>query len=225
MLQGLNEVDYGIISIIGISVLFGVLRGFVREALSLATWVVAAILGTLYCDEVGSLFTSINIVGVRLLLAFILIVLVTLIVGGIISHLISKLIKSTRFGMTDRIIGLLFGFARGFVIIAIAVLMVKPSVIATKEMWKKSVLVPEFEPASVWIKAQLPEDLLKFYDNPKEGAEELKHRLDTLETEQGKQPSDSKTAPIANHESLTDQLQKAEQPNAELDLMQTDPAG
>lgn len=177
-MQGLNEIDYGILGIISVSVLFGLLRGFVREAMSLMTWIVAGILGTLYCDEVGAWFTSISIVGVRLLLAFILIVLVTLIIGGIISHLISKLIKSTKFSITDRIIGILFGLARGVAIIAIVVLIVKPSIIAKKEIWKTSVLVPQFEPASLWIKAQLPEELLKFYENPPQNSDDIKKTIE-----------------------------------------------
>jgi membrane protein required for colicin V production len=177
-MHGLNEIDYGIITIIGVSVLFGLLRGFVREAMSLMTWIVAGILGTLYCDEVGALFTGISIVGVRLLLAFILIVLVTLIVGGIASHLISKVIKSTKFSITDRIIGILFGLARGVAIIAIIVLIVQPSVVSKKEVWKTSVLVPDFEPTALWIKTKLPEDLLKLYENPTKTSEEMKKTIE-----------------------------------------------
>lgn len=193
MMQGLNEIDYGIIGIISVSVLFGLLRGFVREALSLMTWIVAGILGTLYCDEVGAWFTSISIVGVRLLLAFILIVLTTLIAGGIISHLLSKLIKSTKFSITDRIIGVLFGFARGVAIIAIVILIVQPSVVAKKEIWKTSALVPEFEPASSWIKAQLPEDLLKFYDNPSQHVDDIKNTIDKA-TQKATQTADEHTS-------------------------------
>ncbi len=170
-MNGLNEIDYGILAIIVVSVVFGLLRGFVREAMSLMTWILAGILGTLYCDEVAAWFTSISIVGVRLLLAFILIALTTLIVGGIVSHLISKLVKSTKFSITDRIIGIFFGLARGVAIIAIVILMVNPSVVAKKEIWKSSKLVPEFEPASLWIKAHLPEELLKFYENPSQNRE------------------------------------------------------
>lgn len=177
-MQGLNEIDYGIIGIISVSVLFGLLRGFVREAMSLMTWIVAGILGMLYCDEVGAWFTSISVVGVRLLLAFILIVLVTLIVGGIISHLISKLIKSTKFSITDRIIGILFGLARGVAVIALVVLIVQPSIISKKDIWKASVLVPQFEPASLWIKAQLPEDLLKLYESPPQNSDDIKKTIE-----------------------------------------------
>ncbi|HQZ88058.1 MAG TPA: CvpA family protein [Gammaproteobacteria bacterium] len=177
-MHGLNEIDYGIIGIITVSVIFGFLRGFVRESMSLMTWIVAGILGTLYCDEVGAWFTSISIVGVRLLLAFILIVLTTLIVGGIVSHLLSKLIKSTKFSITDRIIGILFGLARGVFVIAIVILMVQPSIISKKEIWKSSVLVSQFEPASLWIKAQLPEDLLKFYENPSKNSDDLKKTIE-----------------------------------------------
>jgi membrane protein required for colicin V production len=177
-MHGFNEIDYGIIGIISVSILFGLLRGFVREAMSLMTWILAGILGSLYCEEVGALFTSISMVGVRLLLAFILIVLTTLIVGGIVSHLISQLIKSTKFSITDRIIGTLFGLARGVVIIAVVILILKPFVISKKEIWKSSVLVPQFAPASLWIKAQLPEDIVKFFEDPAKNSVDIKKTIE-----------------------------------------------
>jgi len=181
-MHGLNEIDYGIIGIISISVLVGLLRGFVRDSMSLMTWIVAAILAVSYCEEVAVWFTSISIVGVRLLLAFILILLTTLIVGGIVSHLLSKLIHSTKFSITDRIVGILFGLARGVAITAfgilMAVLIVKPSNLSKNERWKASILIPQFEPTSLWIKAQLPEAIVKFFEDPAKNSDEIKKTLE-----------------------------------------------
>lgn len=226
-MHGFNEIDYGILGIISVSVLFGLLRGFVREAMSLMTWIVAGILGTLYCDEVGAWFTSISVVGVRLLLAFILIVLVTLIVGGIISHLISKLIKSTKFSITDRIIGILFGLARGIAVIALVVLIVQPSIISKKDIWKTSVLVPQFEPVSLWIKAQLPEELLKFYENPPQNSDDIKKTI-----EKATQKATGKIHPsVKEVEKPTESLQmpienlKLDEIGSVEDLTDNDPSG
>lgn len=211
-MHGFNEIDYGIITLISISVLFGLLRGFVREAMSLMTWILAGILGSMYCDEVAAWFTSISMQGVRLLLAFIIIVLATLIIGGIVSHLISKLIQSTKFSITDRIIGILFGLARGVIIIAVVVLILKPFVISKKEIWKSSVLVPQFEPAALWIKAQLPEELLKFFEDPAKHSDEIKK---TIEKATGKAadhaPDSVKEAEPAIEKSLEKPVAEIEQ--------------
>jgi membrane protein required for colicin V production len=159
-LEMMNWVDYSIIGIMAISILIGLARGFVREAMSLITWVTALILGALYCETVAVWFSSISVQGIRLILAFILIVLSTLIVGGIISYLIGHIIRSTKFGVPDRIIGTLFGFVRGAVIVAVISLVINSTFIAQESFWKASTLISHFEPVSVLIKEKLPQDLI-----------------------------------------------------------------
>lgn len=159
--MNLNWVDYTIISIIGVSILVGILRGFVREAMSLVTWIVALALGVMYCETAAEWFTSIPIAGVRMLLAFILLVLGALILGGIISHLIGHLIRSTKFSVTDRIIGTLFGFARGAAIVAVIIMLGSSTFVAQEPIWTTSTLIPEFNPLSLWIKEKLPTDLMQ----------------------------------------------------------------
>ena len=161
MIQDFNWLDYGILGIVSVSLLMGLFRGFVREAISLATWISAIGLGIYYCEPTSHFFNAISVSGLRVILAFIIIVLSILITGGIISHSICKLIKATGFGITDGIIGFLFGALRGGAIIAIIVAMVNTTVIAQKEDWKHSHLIPVFEPAALWIKDKMPENLLK----------------------------------------------------------------
>lgn len=177
-----NGIDYTILTIISISVLLGVIRGFVREAISLITWVTAITLGILYCDEIAMWFSGISISGIRVLLAFVLIVLSVLIVGGIINYLITTLIRSTKFTITDRIVGTLFGFARGSIIVAILILLVNPMITSEESIWKKSILVAKFEPISQWMKEKFPEDLLKIYKNPrnKEKKKSEEHKENNL---------------------------------------------
>jgi len=156
----LNWVDYTLIGVITLSMMMGLVRGFVREAMSLLTWVVAISMGIIYCESVSEWFSAISMSGVRLLLAFILLVLAILIIGGIISHFISKLIKVTGFSLTDRIVGTLFGLSRGAAIIAVIVLVVNSSIVSHQAIWQTSVLAPEFKPAALWIKGKLPEHLI-----------------------------------------------------------------
>ena len=159
-LDSLNWIDFTIIGIIGFSVLMGLARGFVLEAMSLMTWVAAIIIGVLYCEEMSVWFSAISVTSVRILLTFMLLVLATLIVGGVVSHIIGKLIKSTRFSITDRIIGTLFGFARGTMIVAVLALTIHSSNIAREHgAWKTSTLIPHFEPLALWVKERFPEDI------------------------------------------------------------------
>lgn len=157
-----NWVDYAILALIGFSVLMGIIRGFVREALSLVTWVTALVLGVVYFEPLSEMFTSkIPMVGLRLILAFAIIVLSTLIVGGIISHLIARLIKFTGFGATDRFVGVLFGFVRGAVVVAIGIMVVLPTPLVKDKLWQQSTLIPRIQPLSVWMRSKVPDDFLK----------------------------------------------------------------
>lgn len=157
----LNNVDLGIIALISISAIFGIMRGFVREAMSLVTWVTASFIATFYCTKVAAHLTFISMVGLRYLIAFLFLVMVTLIIGGIVSFWIARLITLTGFSITDRIVGILFGVVRGGLIVAIAVLVAGGSSLVQNPLWQTSMLVPHFQPVATWIKSSLPEDLLK----------------------------------------------------------------
>lgn len=160
-LQNVNWVDYSIAALVGISVFMGIWRGFVREAMSLITWVSAIAIGVIYCEPVSEHFNRISMVGLRYLLAFVLLVLSVLIIGGILSHLITRLIRFTGFGVTDRIIGTLFGFARGAVVVAVAIMITSPTPFSKDPLWVESHLIPRFAPLSDWIQARIPEDMIK----------------------------------------------------------------
>ena len=156
----LNWVDYTLIGVLTLSMIMGLVRGFVREAMSLLTWIAAISIGIIYCESVSEWFSAISMSGVRLLLAFVLLVLSILIIGGIISHFIGKLIKVTGFSFTDRLVGTLFGLGRGAAIIAVIVLVVNSSIVSQQPVWQTSVLAPEFKPAALWVKGKLPEHLI-----------------------------------------------------------------
>lgn len=159
-----NWLDYGILALIAVSVLMGIVRGFVREAMSLVTWLLALSVGVLYCQPVAALFTSISMEGVRLLLAFILLALTTLIIGGIVSYFLARLIHFTGFSITDRIIGILFGLARGVVVVSLMVMLGEVTPVKNDTLWKESKLVPRFQPMSQWMKDKLPSDFLKKFE-------------------------------------------------------------
>lgn len=160
-MQQINPVDYGIIALVGISVFMGILRGFVREAISLITWAAALLFGVLYTETVANRLTMVPMPGLRMILAFVLLVLIVLILGGILSYFIGRLIKFTGFGVTDRMIGTAFGFVRGVAVVAGLVLLGSPTPFSKDPLWTKSILIPRFEPVSLWMKDRIPEDIMK----------------------------------------------------------------
>jgi membrane protein required for colicin V production len=157
-----------------ISGLLAMIRGFMREVLSIAAWGLAA-LATLYgysrllptvkqyvsSDVVA---TGVTIVGVFL---------ITLLVISIITVRISDMILDSRVGALDRTLGFLFGLGRGLLIVVIAYLFfdwLVPD--RSKPEWvsraKSQVVLSR---TGTWLKDQLPEDpestILKRLKRPK----------------------------------------------------------
>lgn len=153
-------IDYTIIGIIALSAMIGVIRGFVREALSLVLWSLAAWVGTSFAREFSVyLETSISHPSLRIAASFGILFITTLILGGLLGFLVTKLVSATGFSGTDRMIGLCFGAARGVVIVSIMVLVAGLTPLPEDPWWKESQLIPPFQKLSMWLRTQLPSGL------------------------------------------------------------------
>lgn len=157
--------DMGIVAIVLLSALISLLRGFVKEALSLATWVAALIVGRLFSTQVAVLLEKqIELPSARLATAFILLFVGTLIVGALVNQLISQLVKATGLTGTDRLLGMLFGCARGMLVAAIIVGLLSMTPVVNDPWWKESKFIPLILPMWAWAKtfvAQFSDTLLK----------------------------------------------------------------
>lgn len=157
MAQDLVLVDYLLLAIIVLSVLIGLWRGFLREFISLATWVAAFVIAFLFAEEASLyLVPYIGVPSVRAVLAFGGLFLVTLILGGLLNMLISQLVRSTGLSGTDRLIGFVFGGVRAAALIAVLILLAILTPLSQDPWWQESVLIPYFEPLAVWLRDQLP---------------------------------------------------------------------
>ncbi len=164
-LQALNWADWAIIGIIIISTVISLLRGFVREALSLASWAVAAWVGfkfSLSFSKILPAFVTSNTL--RVMVAFAILFLATLIVGLLINLLISSLVNKTGLSGTDRLLGMLFGIARGVLLVAVIVLLANMTQVKQDEWYVKSQLIPQFQGLATWLHGFLPEQMEQLPD-------------------------------------------------------------
>ena len=121
----MNWVDYLIISIILLSMGIGLLRGFFREALSLATWALAVVLSLKYASVLSNLSNSfVTVDSLRIIICFLVIFITTFICSSIFSKLMTSLIDKNGLSGLNRVFGLLFGFARGLAMVGLAVFLV-----------------------------------------------------------------------------------------------------
>jgi len=152
--------DIGIIIIGVISLLVGLMRGFVREVLSVITWVAAIWLGLNYYSMVGEYFKgTINQELFRNVAGFAAIFFAVLIVCSLISYLVNKLVTKTGIKGTDRVLGSVFGIFRALLIIVLLLLIGRSVNLQENNAWKNSQLVSHFEPIVEIVNDLLPSGL------------------------------------------------------------------
>jgi len=153
-------IDYAIIGLIFISSIIGLVRGFVREAFSLALWVVAIWVGLTFSrDFSGFLEGLISYPSARIASAFAILFVITLILGAIISYLLGELVKRTGLTGSDRFAGMIFGIARGLVVVAIVIMLAGLTPLPEDSWWKESILIPPFQSLAVWLHDHIPSGL------------------------------------------------------------------
>ena len=153
-------VDILIIAIIALSAVISLIRGFVQEALSLATWIAAFALAWFFFRPLSvQLEPWIDVPSIRLGVAYGAILLLVLIVGALVNLLMKSLVESTGLSGTDRLIGIFFGVARGVVVVSILVLLAGLTPFPHDGWWRDSQLIPYFEQIALWMKTYLPDDI------------------------------------------------------------------
>jgi len=142
----MNWADWVIIGILLVSCLFGLIRGFVREALSLAIWIVAAFSARIFVGSVEPFLISIiDTPSVRTLSAFLIIFILVLLLGALVQYLIGALIKVTGLSFVDRTLGFAFGITRGLVIVMLLILLsLNLTQVKQDPWWNQSQLIPFF---------------------------------------------------------------------------------
>lgn len=155
----MNWADWVIVAILLVSSLISLKRGFVKEALSMANWVLAFFIAVTFRDQLSSLLANqIAVPSIRDMTAFALLFAMTLIVGAMVNYLIGELIRMTGLSGTDRLFGMIFGMVRGFIVV-MAILLIVPSVVPIHEdpWWQESILIPHFLQMEDWCMAVVKE--------------------------------------------------------------------
>ena len=172
MIDRLMIIDYVILAIIGLSMLVGLWRGFLREIISLLSWAAAFIIAFLFVHDAAAwLQPYIPVPSVRTILAFGGLFLATLIIGGLVNMLVGQMVKATGLSGTDRMIGILFGVLRGVVLVALLLTAVSFTPVPDDPWWQSSVLVPYFEPLVQWLRDLLPPEIMDYFDSVPDNAE------------------------------------------------------
>ena len=146
------SVDLGIVGIIAVSALISLIRGFVKEAMSLVIWVLAFVVAMNFKEPLAEYLVSfIGLASIRQLVAWGGLFVGTLLLGSMVNFLLGKLVSSTGLSGTDRMLGLVFGVFRGLLIV-LALVIVLPQAVPVDQdpWWIESSLIPVFQGFETW---------------------------------------------------------------------------
>jgi membrane protein required for colicin V production len=154
-------VDYVIIATVALSAVIGLARGLIREVLSLVIWVAAAGVAWIFHRPLADQLTPwLSTPTVRIGVAFVILVFVVLILGAIFGQILTTLIDRTGLTGTDRLLGVLFGAARGAVLVAVLVYLAALTPMPEDPWWKESQLIGHFQTLADRLLLLIPPEVL-----------------------------------------------------------------
>lgn len=155
--MSLHWIDYLIVAVIALSVITGLFRGFIKELIALCVWILAIWLAFSYSPTLDPwLAPHIHDKTARTVVAFVAILLATIIIGGLFNALLSFILRRSGLSGTDRLLGMGFGFVRGVFIVALLMLVVKMTTLPHENYTQQSKLYTKFEPLVNWLNGFMP---------------------------------------------------------------------
>lgn len=148
----MNWVDYAIIALVVLSGILSITRGFVREALSLLSWIAAFFVSSHFYFYVTDYLIYFRDDLLRKVIAIAILFVVTLVVCTIVRYAIALMVEKTGLSGTDRLLGICFGVIRGIFIVAAILFFVDTfTPLAGAEEWQNSQLIPHFRFIIRWF--------------------------------------------------------------------------
>ena len=167
--------DWIVIGAIGFSALLGLWNGFIREVFALVGWVAAGVCAALFGSEAATLLPGVVPgPGLRLMLGVVLVFIGVRVAVGIVAIIVARIARAAGIGIGDRMLGGLFGAARGIVVLLLAVLIAGLTPLPQDPGWRDAIFANPMVKLALMAKPYLPHELaerIQFEDDTKRGTQ------------------------------------------------------
>ncbi len=144
MMSSMMWVDVVIVVAIVFSMLTGLIRGFIKELISIGVWIVGIWLSMRYWSALAVFLQAyVHDPMMRRFLAFIVVIVATFIAGSLLNAILGMLLKRTGLSGADRFLGMGFGFLRGVFVVTLVMLVIQ---LTGRNTPIKSIFYPYFQP-------------------------------------------------------------------------------
>jgi membrane protein required for colicin V production len=158
----LGWIDWTLLAVLAVSMVIGLMRGFVFEVMSLAGWLVAWFAAQWLAPQ-AAVYVPIGTPGSTLnfAAAFVACFLAAIVVWGLLSKLVRLLIQATPLSIPDRLLGAGFGLVRGAVLLLAVATTVALTPAAKSPPWQASHGARWLEIARHGLMPLLPADVAR----------------------------------------------------------------
>lgn len=154
----MNEIDWLISALLLVSTIVGIMRGVVRESFAIVGWIAGGMLALRYAGELAD-HIPIESAGVivRTIIAAVVIVVLCLVAVGLFGTLLRKLLEVAALSFEDRVLGAIFGFLRGIVVVCVCVFVFGLSdQMRSTHLWQQSALIGPAQNVITWAMPYMP---------------------------------------------------------------------
>lgn len=160
-------VDYAILVIVGLSAVLGLVRGMIRDLLSIAGWIAALLAAVFFTDILAAWLDQwVGSPAIRQAIAFASLFVGVLLLSAPLVRVVGELVDRSGLSGMDRILGFFFGFLRGVVIVALLVMLSWSTPLPKQPWWEGSTLIAYLEYPANQLRRLLPDDLERYFHLP-----------------------------------------------------------
>ncbi|HIM98512.1 MAG TPA: CvpA family protein [Gammaproteobacteria bacterium] len=153
-------VDAVVLAALVLSLGLGIFRGIVREILSLSSWIISIWLAYVYGDDLAIVVVP-WVESERLsgLIGYVVVFVTVLVLLSLVGALLLKLFRIAGLSGTSRLLGGLFGFLRGLVIVTVLLFSAEWTPATSQAWFRDSQIVPYFDVPLTWFKSRVVNQL------------------------------------------------------------------